>query len=148
MTVDVLIVKQRALVNLGWNYFYTGDGYIYAGEWVKILKCGCHPRNAGKLEGLWSEINFLKNCQNLKFHLTHCLTDHSHKPRAQTKQRITTILHHNNKFTSGMCLLGFRRVRGLCASLFLLSSIRLFFMQRNHIDVLLFPINTFLEQCI
>jgi len=35
-------------------------------------------------------------------------------------------------------------------SLFLLSSIRLFFfyMQQNHTDVLIFPINTFFEQCI
>ena len=46
------------------------------------------------------------NCQNLKFCLTHSLTDHSHKPRAQTKQRMLTILCHNNKLTSGMCLLG------------------------------------------
>ena len=38
---------------------------------------------------------------------------------------------------------GFQRERNLCASLFLLSSIELyFFMQRNHIDVLIFPINT------
>ena len=57
-------------------------------------------------------------------------------------------LQHNNKLTSEMSLLGFQRVWGLCASL-LLSSIRLyFFMQRNHIDVLIFSINTDLEQCI
>jgi len=65
---------------------------------------------------------FLKNCQHLKFCLTHCLTDHSRKPRAQTKQRMATILCHNNKLTNGMCLLGFRKVRGLCTSLFLLGS--------------------------
>jgi len=55
----------------------------------------------------------------------------------------------HNKLTSEMCLLGFRQVWGLCASLFLLFSIRLFFFMRwNHIDVLIFPIDTFLEQCI
>jgi len=79
--------------------------------------------------------------------LTHLLPDHSRKPRTQTKQQMATILHDSNKF---MCLLGFQRVRGLCTSLFLLSSIRLFFffMLWNHINVLIFPIHTFLEQCI
>ena len=38
--------------------------------------------------------------------LTHSLTDHSRKPRAQTKQRTVTILCHNNKLNGGMCLLG------------------------------------------
>ena len=32
------------------------------------------------------------------------------KARGQTKQRMATILRHNNKLTCGMCLLGFRRV--------------------------------------
>ena len=72
------------------------------------------------------------------------LTDHSHKPRAQTKQRMVTILRHNNKLTGGMCLLGFRRV---CALSFLLSSIRLlfFFIQQNHTEALIFHINTFFK---
>ena len=35
-------------------------------------------------------------------------SDHSRKARGQTKQRMATILRHNNKLTSGMCLLGFR----------------------------------------
>ena len=56
---------------------------------------------------------------------SHSLTHHSHKPRAQTKQRTVTILRHNNKLTGGMCLLGFQRVYTLCALSFLLSSIRL-----------------------
>ena len=42
----------------------------------------------------------------LSHSLTHSLTDHSRKLRAQTKQRTVTILHHNNKLTGGMCLLG------------------------------------------
>ena len=78
--------------------------------------------------------------------LTHSLTDHSRKPRAQTKQRTVTILRHNNKLTGGMCLLGFWWVYALCTLSFLLSSIRLlvfFFIQRNHIKALIFHINTF-----
>ena len=92
---------------------------------------------------------FLKIHQNSKFSLTASLTDHSRKPRAQTKQHTATILRHNNKLTSGMCLLGFRRVCALCAVSFLLSSIRLlvfFFIQRNHIEALIFRINTFFKQ--
>ena len=76
--------------------------------------------------------NFFLNRQNSNFSLTASLTDHSCKPRAQTKQRTATILRHNNKLTSGMCFLGFRRVCALCALSFLLSSIRLlvfFFIQ-------------------
>ena len=48
-----------------------------------------------------------------------------------------------------MCLLGFQRVCALCALSFLLSSIRLlvfFFIQRNHIEALIFRINTFFKQ--
>ena len=88
---------------------------------------------------------FFKNRQNSNFRLTASLTDHGRKPRAQTKQRTATILRHNNKLTSGMCLLGFRRVCALCALSFLLSSIRLlvFFIQRNHIEALIFRIHTF-----
>ena len=80
--------------------------------------------------------------------LSHSLTDHSRKPRAQTKQRTVTIFRHNNKLTSGMCLLGFRQVYALCALSFLLSSIRLlvFFMQRNHNEALIFHISTFFKQ--
>ena len=64
------------------------------------------------------------------------------------KHCIATILCHNNKLTSEMCLLELRRAWGLCATLFLLSSIRLFFfMQQNLIDVLIFPINVFFKQC-
>ena len=47
-----------------------------------------------------------------------------------------------------MYLLGFQGVWDLCALLFLLSSIRFFFEQQNHTNVLIFPINTFPEQCI
>ena len=47
---------------------------------------------------------FFFNCQNSKFRLTHSLTDHSCKPRAQAKQHVVTILHHNNKLTGGMSL--------------------------------------------
>ena len=66
-------------------------------------------------------LKFQKNCHNLKFHLTHSLPDHSRRPRAQMKQRMATILHHNNKLTSEieMCLLGFRKVWGLCTSFYL-----------------------------
>ena len=85
------------------------------------------------------------NRQNSKFRLTHSLPDPNRKPRAQTKQRTppfyaTTL----NKLTGGMCPLGFRRV---CALSFLLSSIRLlvFFIQRNHIEALIFHINTFFQ---
>jgi len=98
----------------------------------------------------WLDIEFFKNRKNSKFCLTASLPDHIRKPRRQTKHRTAEILRHNNKLTSEICLLGFWWVWGLCTSLFLLSSIRLFFffMQRNHIDVLIFPINTFLEQRI
>ena len=90
----------------------------------------------------------LKITETWNFRLTDCLTDHSRKPRGQTKQCVATILRHNNKLTNGMCLLGFRRVCALCALSFLLSSIRLlvFFIQRNHIEALIFCINTFFNQ--
>ena len=52
----------------------------------------------------------LKNHQNSNFRLTASLTDHSRKATDQTKQRRATILRHNSKLTSGMCLLGFQRV--------------------------------------
>ena len=81
--------------------------------------------------------------------LAHSLTDHSRKPRAQTKQRTVTSLRHNNKLTGGMYLLGFRRVCTLCTLSFLLSSIRLlvfFFIQQNHTEELIFHINTFFKQ--
>ena len=48
---------------LAGNYFYAGDEYIYAGERVKSLKCGCHPHNADELEGLTKNmLDHLKNC--------------------------------------------------------------------------------------
>jgi len=95
-------------------------------------------------------LNFKKSLKleisshSLTHSLTHLLPDHSHKPRAQKKQRMATILHHNNKLTSEMCLLGFQQVWGLCTLLFLylpLGSL----MQQNYINVLIFPINTFFE---
>ena len=46
------------------------------------------------------------NQQNSNFILTASLPDHSRKTRGQTKQRMATILSHNNKLTSGMCLFG------------------------------------------
>ena len=93
----------------------------------------------------------LKIVKNSNFSLTaslpHTLPDHSHKPRAQTKQCTVTILRHNNRLTSEMCLLGFRQVYALCTLSFLLSSIRLvvfFFKHQNHTEALIFHINTFL----
>ena len=91
----------------------------------------------------------LKIAKTLNFRLTACLTDHSRKPRGQTKQCTATILCNTSKLTSGMCLLGFRRVCALCALSFLLSSIRLlvfFFIQRNHIEAFIFRINTFFKR--
>ena len=101
--------------------------------------------------------NCFKNCQNSKFclphlltrSLTHSLPDHGHKPRGQTRQLTATILCHNNQLTSGMCLLKFRRMCALCILSFLVSQSNcssVFFMQRNHIDALIFLINTFFEQ--
>jgi len=46
-----------------------------------------------------------------------------------------------------MTLPDHQQVWGLCASLFLLSSIRFFFMQQNHIDVLIFPNNSNVSRC-
>jgi len=78
------------------------------------------------------------------------LTDHSCKARNQTKQLTVTILQHKNKLTCEMCLLGFLRVCYLCTLPFLLPPITLFvfFKQWNRINVLISPINTFLEQHI
>ena len=67
-----------------------------------------------------------KNLKNSKFFLTSSLPDHICKPRHQTKHHTATILEHNHRITSEMCLLWFRQVWGPCASLFLLSSINLF----------------------
>ena len=94
---------------------------------------------------LTAKYRILKIIKTQNF-ITHSLPDHSRKPRAQTKQHTVTILCHNNKLTGGMCLLGFQRMYALCALPFLLSSIRLLvliFIQRNHIKVLIFHINTF-----
>jgi len=59
-----------------------------------------------------------------------------HNLRCKMKHRIPAILWHNIKLNNGMCLLGFRQVWGFCSSLFLLSTIKLFFifMWWNHID--------------
>ena len=60
--------------------------------------------------------------KSLKLEISsHSLTDHSRKPRAQTKQRTVTILRYNNKLTGAMCLLGFRRVCALCALSFIFN---------------------------
>jgi len=98
------------------------------------------------LTALTHSLHSLTHCTHSLTHCTHSITTWPlSKPRAQTKQT-ATILCHNNKLTNEMCLLGFWQVWGLCASLFLLSSIRFFFfMQRNHIDASIFPINTFLS---
>ena len=111
-----------------------------------VLKTRKHLLAAGYR--IFLKIVKTRNFVSLTHSLTHSLTDHSRKPRAQTKQRTVTILHHNNKLTGGMCLLGFRGVCALCALSFLLSSIRLlvFFIQRNHTEVLIFHINTFFKQ--
>jgi len=93
-------------------------------------------------------LNFLKNRKCSKFCQTASLPAHIHKPRAQTKHRTAAILQHNTNSPVRCAFWGSRQAWGLCTSLLLLSSIRLFFMQRNHIDVLIFPINTPLEQCI
>ena len=55
------------------------------------------------------DVEFLKITKT-QILVSHCLTDHSRKARGQTKQRTATILRHYNKLTSGMYLLGFRRV--------------------------------------
>ena len=53
----------------------------------------------------WLDIEFLKY---LKFHLTASLPAHICKPGVQMKHRTASILQHNNKLISEMCLLGFR----------------------------------------
>ena len=68
--------------------------------WNTVLKIRKHT--FGQLD-----IDF-KNL--VKFCLSHCLTDHSHKARDQTKQCMYIILWHKNTVTSGMCLLGFWQV--------------------------------------
>ena len=101
----------------------TGPSYI---EWF--------ARKHFQMAGYWSWKSNRKN--------SNCLTTF-----ARIQHCTSAILWHNNKLISEMCLLGFWWVWGLCALMFLLSSIRLFFMQWNHIDVLTFQIDTFLEQC-
>ena len=81
--------------------------------------------------------------------LTHSLTTVASLEPKRSSTQSPSFLRHNNNITSGMCLLGFRRVYALCALTFLLSSVRLlvfFFIQRNHIEVLIFHINTFFKQ--
>ena len=89
-----------------------------------------------------------ENYKNSKFRLPHSLTNHSCKARDQKKQRMATMLRHKNKLTGGMCLLGFQRACSLCTLPFFLSSIRPFFKQQNHINLLISLINSFLEQRI
>ena len=55
----------------------------------------------------WLDIKFLKNHKDSKFRLAASLPAHICKPRCQKKHRTATILQHNNKLTSEMCLLGF-----------------------------------------
>jgi len=83
----------------------------------------------------WLDIVFCKNLQYLKFCLTHSFYPTMVTTRAQTKQQIATILCHSNKINSEMYLLGFQQVWGLCATLFLLNSIRFFFIQQNRIYI-------------
>ena len=82
--------------------------------------------------------------------LTHSLPGHgSCIPKTQTKQLTTTILPRKNKLTIEMCLLVFQQVWGPCAFLFLLSSTRLQLLcAAKHMAVLIFLINSFLEQYI
>ena len=83
----------------------------------------------------------------MKFRLTHWLPDHSRKPRAQTKQHKQPPLHTTTTNLPVRCAFwDSDKCRTSVPWLYLLSSIRtFFFMQRNLIDVLIFPINTFLE---
>ena len=123
-----------------------GENHLYGIALVHII----HKTALNTTKHLQvADIKFQKIAKISKFSTTASLTDHSRKPRAQTKQRTVTTLRYNNKLTGGMCLLGFRRVYTLCALSFLLSSIRLlvfFFIQLNHIETLIFHINTFFKQ--
>jgi len=85
-----------------------------------------------------------------KFHLTASLTDHSCKPRAQTKSAQPRFYTTTTNSPVGCAFWGSDEWGASEPHCSLLSSIRLFFlfMQRNHIDLLIFPISTFLEQCI
>ena len=53
----------------------------------------------------WPDINFFLKITKIEISshsLTHSLPDDSRKPRAQMKQRMATILRHNNKLISEM----------------------------------------------
>ena len=99
--------------------FLRGENHFYG---IILVHLTSNVALKARKRLLAAGYRILKNYQNLKFHLTHLLPDHSRKPRAQTEQCTVTILRHSNKLTGGMCLLGFREV---CALSFLLSSIRL-----------------------
>ena len=51
---------------------------------------------SGWIENLLKIAKTKKNCQNLNFSITACLTDHSRKARGQTKQHMATILRHSS----------------------------------------------------
>ena len=138
---------SRTTQNSAFKYHPTdilrGENHLYGIVLVHII----HKIQQNTYCNRWPDIKFLKIAKNPNFSLTASLPDHSCKPKTQMKQRTVTILRHNNKLTSGMCFLGFRRVYALCVSSFLLSSIRLvviFFKHRNHTGALIFRINTFL----
>ena len=84
-------------------------------------------------------------------HLSASLPDQSRKAGGQIKQCTATILWHNNKLTSGMCLLGV--LMSVCPLHLVFPFIfnqagRRFLYAMNHIRVLIFHINTFHEQHI
>ena len=92
----------------------------------------------------------LKIAKNSNFSITASLTDHSRKSRAQTKQCTGSPLYATTTNSPvGCAFWGSDECSyALCALSFLLSSIRLlvFFIQRNHIEVLIFHINTSFKQ--
>ena len=131
--MNVSCAAQNPAINNHPTDIVCGENHLYRIVLVHII----HKTTLNTTKHLQvAGYKILKIAQNSNFSITASLTDHSRKPRAQTKQRMVTILHYNNKLTGGMCLLGFRRVYALCALSFLLSSIRLlvFFIQRNHIE--------------
>ena len=84
--------------------------------------------------------------------LSHCLTHYlTTFTSLDAKQSIVQLQFYATTTNVPVrCLLGFRRVWGLFALLFILSSIRLFlfFMQQNHINVLIFPINIYFPRAV
>jgi len=86
---------------------------------------------------------FWKNCQNLKFCLPH-LPTHSHEARCLTKRWMAINLWHKNSIMD----VRFEIQMSVLNSSLLSSVMLFFFMQQNHIKVLIFHINTFFEQHI